>query len=253
MSDGRPDDLTGKVAVVTGGSSGIGAAAVRALAACGATTVIGYNRGAERAEALAKTLPGTGHRALRLAVEDSAGLKAAASAVEDAYGRADILVNSAGTTRRVPHADLDGLDDDTIDLILTTNVRGPFATIRAFAPLLRATGSGVVVSVSSGSAFTGRGSNVVYCASKAAVDTMTISLARVLGPEIRLLCVSPGYVNTGFVPGMSADEIERATQSSPLKRDVSAEDVADAVVACVTHLRRSTGIRVIVDSGRHLV
>ena len=147
--------LKDKVAVVTGGSNGIGAATVRLLAADGANVVICYNKGKERAEALLKELPKADHRILQLTVEDSASVQQTANAVRATYGRADILINSAGFTRPVPHAQLEALDDALLDSILVTNVHGPFAMIRAFVPLLRASGDGVIVNVSSISAFTG--------------------------------------------------------------------------------------------------
>jgi len=154
--------LTGRVAVVTGGSSGIGAASVRRLAAAGARVVVGYNRGLDRAEKLMGALPGTGHCAMHLPLEDSAQIRRVAAAVGSQFGRADILVNSAGFTRMVPHADLEALDDELIDAVLTANVRGPFATIRAFAPLLRSSGNGVIVNISSGAAARGGGSTIIY-------------------------------------------------------------------------------------------
>jgi 3-oxoacyl-[acyl-carrier protein] reductase len=159
--------LAGKVAVVTGGSSGIGAASVRLLAAAGARVVVGYNKGAERAATLIAELSGSGHQAMYLPMENSAQIRKVADAVKDGFGRADILVNSAGFTRMVPHSDLEALDDDLIDSVLTANVRGPFATIRAFVPLLRTTGDGVIVNISSGAAEHGTGSSIIYGASKA--------------------------------------------------------------------------------------
>src|SRR5215472_7224348 len=188
--------LTEKVAIVTGGSSGIGAASARRLAAAGARVVVGYNRGLERAEKLIAELPGTGHCAMHLPLEDTAQIRRVAAAVSDQFGRGDILVNSAGFTRMVPHADLEALDDDLIDAVLTANVRGPFATIRAFVPLLRASGDGVIVNISSGAAQNGTGSSIIYGASKAALNTMSMALARVLGPEIRVVVVAPGMVHT---------------------------------------------------------
>ncbi len=244
--------LAGQVAVVTGGSSGIGAATVRALAEAGATVVVGYNTGAARAAALIASLPPGRHMALPMPMTDSAALDAAAQDVRSGLGRTDVLVNSAAITRRIAHAELDVLDDATIDLILSTNVRGPFATVRAFAPLLRAAPAAVVVNISSMSATSGRGSNLMYCASKGALDTMTVSLARVLAPQVRVIAVSPGTVDTGFIPGITADEIAGIGAHSPLQQVVTAGHVAAAVMAAVLHLPMTTGTRIVVDAGRHL-
>jgi 3-oxoacyl-[acyl-carrier protein] reductase len=249
-----PDQqLQGKVAVVTGGSSGIGAAAVRMLALEGARVVVGYHQGAERAAGIIAKLPGADHRAMQIVLEDSATMQRAANEVRGAFGRADILVNSAGFTKPVPHGNLDALDDALLDRMLIANVRGPFAMIRAFAPLLRERGDGVVVNVSSIAGFTGSGSSIAYCGAKAAVDNMTIALARVLGPEIRLLCVSPGAVNTDFVAGRDHAQLEKLAQATPLKRIVEPDDVARAIMACVLYLKTSTGVKIVCDGGRFLV
>jgi 3-oxoacyl-[acyl-carrier protein] reductase len=252
MTTGNSPSLDGKVAVVTGGSSGIGAASVRLLATAGARVVVGYNKGADRAAALIAELPGSGHRAMYLPMEDSAQIRKVADAVKDEFGRADILVNSAGFTRMVAHSDLEALDDDLIDAVLAANVRGPFATIRAFVPLLRATGDGVIINISSGAAEHGTGSSIIYGASKAALNTMSMALARVLGAEIRVIIVAPGMVHTGFVPGRTEEMMAKAAMATPLKRAVEAHDVALAVMACITHLTHTTGSIVSVDAGRHL-
>jgi 3-oxoacyl-[acyl-carrier protein] reductase len=251
MTENTPP-LAGKVAVVTGGSSGIGAATVRRLAAAGARVVVGYNNGAARAAALIGELPGDGHRPMRIPMEDTPQIRNVAAGVQEEFGRADILVNSAGFTRMIAHADLDALDDELIDAILAANVRGPFAMIRAFAPLLRRSGDAVIVNISSLAASQGTGSNIIYGASKAALDTMSMALGRVLGPEIRVVCVSPGVVNTGFVPGRTQEMMDKAAAATPLKRAVEADDVALAVMACITHLRHTTGSVITVDAGRHL-
>jgi 3-oxoacyl-[acyl-carrier protein] reductase len=244
--------LQDKVAIVTGGSNGIGAATVRALAQAGARVVVGYNTGRERAEKLIGALPGSGHRALHMRMEDTATLQTCAAEVRDAYGRADVLVNSAGFTKPIPHRNLDALDDTTFDAVMTANVRGPFAMIRAMTPLLRATGDAVIVNISSISGFTGSGSSIVYAASKGALDTMTLSLARALAPEIRVVCVSPAAVATDFVAGRGRPQLEKIAQDTPIPRVMEPEDVALAVMACLTHLRGATGTRIVVDNGRHL-
>lgn len=244
--------LAGKVAVIAGGSNGIGAATARRLAAAGATVVVGYNTGAERAAALVAGLPGAGHLALRMPMADSTALRAAAAEVEARLGRCDVLVNSAATTRAVPHADLEALDDDLIDQVLITNVRGPFATIRAFAPMLKRSGDGIIVNISSLAAISGSGSSIIYGASKAALDTMGMSLARVLGPEIRVISISPSAVATDFVPGRSRAAVEKQAAASPLRRVTEADDVALAIMAAVTHLRLTTGSVILVDGGKHL-
>jgi 3-oxoacyl-[acyl-carrier protein] reductase len=152
----------------------------------------------------------------------------------------------------VPHHDLEALDDDLIDAVLTANVRGPFATIRAFAPLLRTSGDGVIVNISSGAGEHGTGSSIIYGASKAALNTMSLALARVLAPEIRVVIVSPGLVHTGFVPGRTEEMMAKAAAATPLKRAIEAHDVALAVMASITHLTHTTGSIVTVDAGRHL-
>lgn len=244
--------LSGKVAVVIGGSGGIGRETCRLLADSGATVTVGYHAGKERAEALVKALPGASHGALPVVLEDSATITAFRDKVLAAHGRADILVNTAGITRPVAHSDLDALSDDLIDGIFANNWRGVFAAIRSFAPVLKASGDGLIVNVSSIAAFTGIGSNIAYCAAKAGLDIMTVSLARALAPEIRLLTVSPGVVDTDFVPGRGQEFKDKAAAATPLRRLTTATDVAQAILSCATQLTFSTGARIIVDGGRHL-
>ncbi len=258
MADVKPGnlgeyDLTGRVAVVAGGSNGIGAATVRRLAAKGATCVVGYNEGAERAQALVASLPGKGHIALRIPMTDTAAIRAAAAEVTAKLGRCDVLVNSAAVTRAVPHSNLEALDDALIDLVLSTNVRGPFATIRAFAPLLKASGDAIIINISSLAAISGSGSSIIYGASKAAMDTMGMSLARVLGHDgVRVISISPSAVATDFVPGRGREVVEKQAASSALHTVTEADDVAVTIMGAITHMRLTTGTVILVDGGKHL-
>lgn len=249
-----PAPLDGKVALVTGGAGGLGSAICRALATAGASVVVGYHRSADAAAGLAAGLPAVagGHCALPAPVTDSAALARLAADIGRCHGRLDILVNCAGTTRFVAHDDLDGLDDALIDDILATNVRGPFAAVRALRPLLAANGAGLVVNISSIAATTAMGSNVMYCASKAALDNMTRSLARALAPGVRVVSVAPGLVDTDFVRGIDAGWRDAQVARTPLGRLAAAGDVAQAVLAAATHLPFSTGIVLPVDGGRAL-
>jgi len=254
-SDFAPAErLDGRVAVIAGGTGAIGIASARRLATLGAHCVLLYRSGsADEAAAHAAALPGSGHRAIRADITDSAALKSAAEQVGAAYGGiAHILINSAGHTKAVPAADLDGLSDELIDDILRANFRGVFATIRAFAPLLKASGDGLIVNISSIAGFTGGGSNLAYVAAKAGIDVVGDALARVLAPAVRVISVSPGVVDSAFVPGRGPDFNAKAAATMPLRRVGTVDDVAAAVQACATTLRYATGTRIVIDGGRHL-
>jgi 3-oxoacyl-[acyl-carrier protein] reductase len=244
--------LDGKTAVVTGGSSGIGAACCRLLAQQGARVVVGYNSGADRAQALVEALPGTGHITLKIPLEEADEHAAVARHVAEVSSKLHVLVNCAGYTQRIPHADFDTLTPALFNSLLLANAGGPYSITRALLPLLRTSGEAVVVNVSSVSAFTGSGSNMAYCAAKAALDTMTMSMARVCGPAVRFVCVSPASVDTGFVEGRSRAELEKKAAQIPLGRVVTPDDVAAAVLACATHLKTATGTRIIIDGGQTL-
>lgn len=251
----HPRSLKDKVVVIVGGAGGIGAAAATMFAEAGARVAITHRPGPDKATAAAAIvlgLSGSGHAAFPADVADTSTLVALHDAVVQTYGRCDVLVNTAGFTKPVAHADLDALDDALIDRMFLVNWRGQFATVRAFAPLLKASGDGLIVSVSSIAGLNGQGSSIAYCATKAGIDVMTKSLARALAPEVRVLGVSPGVVETGFVPGRGAEFNARTAATTPLRRVAQADDVAAAILACATHLTFSTGSTLIVDGGRAL-
>lgn len=248
-------DFDGKVALVTGATGGLGSAICHAFAQGGAQVVAGYNRSAEAAQVLVRGLPGHAevrHLAVAMPVTDSAALERGAAVVARACGHVDVLVNCAGTTRFVPHDDLDALDDTLIDTVMATNVRGPIAMVRAFRQLLEASEQAAVVNISSVAARTAMGSNIAYCASKAALDNVTASLARALAPRIRVVSVSPGLVDTDFVQSMEPAWRDRQASLTPLGRLAYPEEVAATVLAVAGAMPFTTGVAIPVDGGRPL-
>lgn len=243
--------LSGKVALVTGGAGGIGSAISRRLAAAGARLVVTCHQNTARAEALLGSLPGTGHQVAQVSVLDSGGLRELAADLGARHGRLDILVNNAGITRVIPHGDLDGLDDQTFDAIFNTNVRGTFACVRAFRDLLESS-AGVIINISSIAGTTAVGSNIAYCASKAAVDNMTRSLARALAPSVRVMAVAPGWVEGEYASRADPAYLRTQIERTPLGRIARPDDVAQAVLAACTLLDFTTGAIIPVDGGRPL-
>lgn len=244
--------LKDKVAVITGGAGGIGSAISKKLASEGAYVVITYNSNADKATALLNELEGNSHAVFHAPVDDSTGLKRLGDFVEYKYGKLNILVNNAGITTPVAHDDLDGLSDEWIDKIFTTNFRGSFAMIRACKNLLLQVDDALVVNISSVAAVSGIGSNVAYCASKAAIDSMTRSLARALAPKIRVVSVSPGWVMGEYAKNVNPDFLQKQLDATPMNRFANPDDVADAVFALATTLKFTTGSIIPVDGGRLL-
>ncbi|MEV5946583.1 SDR family oxidoreductase [Streptomyces sp. NPDC051993] len=240
-----------RVALVTGSSSGIGAATARRLAESGVRVVIN-SRSREAGEKLAAELPGAVHIQADISVDGEA--ERLVGAVIEACGRLDLLVNSAGTTRFIPHDDLAAASPEVWRDIFDVNVLGVWQTITAAAPHLRASGAGAVVNVSSQAGIRPNGSCIPYAVSKAAVNHLTRLLAKTLGPEIRVNAVAPGFIETPWYEGVEGfAETKRHVESAvPLKRTGTAEDVAEEIV----HLLNAsyiTGDVVFVDGGGNLV
>ena len=248
----RKKMLKDKIAVVTGGAGGIGSAICKKLAEAGASVAITYNSNAAKATALLNELEGHHHAIFHAPVNDSTALKKLAVFIEEKYGKLDILVNNAGITIPIAHDDLESLSDEWIDKIFMTNFRGAFAMVRAFKNLLLGGEGGLVVNISSVAAVSGIGSNVAYCASKAAMDSMTRSLARALAPKIRVVSVSPGWVMGEYAKTVDPAFLQKQLEATPLNRFATPEDVADAVYTLATTLKFTTGSIISVDGGRLL-
>lgn len=243
-----------RVAIITGASSGIGAASAVELARRGWSVIINYARSEAAAQEVAAQCSDA--VTVKADIADDAACRKLAQAALDKWGRIDALINNAGTTKFVGHADLEGLSADDFLRIYRLNVVGPFQMTRACAPALR-TSRGAVVNVSSVAAQLGTGSSVAYAASKAALNAMTYSLARSLGPEVRVNAVCPGFVDTPW--HQQALGIERAKQVAthyaqmvPLKDVARPEDVADAIVWLIEGARQVTGEAIFIDGGLHV-
>lgn len=246
------DNLDGRVAVITGVMGGIGSATAQRLAARGAR-IIGIVRGKlEDAQAALDRLPNNHlqHLALLADVTIKEQIKDAFEVVAK-IGRCDILVNTVGQTRRIPHTELHLLSDSFFDAMLTSNLRSYFTVIRTFAPLLKSTPESVIINIGSmAGQGSGTGSNLAYCAAKAGIDSLTRTLSASLAP-VRVMGVSPGALQTKFVPNPAPGYYDNIAKGTPLQRAGTVEDVAAAVEACTTLLRFTTGNVIAIDGGRN--
>jgi 3-oxoacyl-[acyl-carrier protein] reductase len=235
-----------KVAIVTGGNSGAGEATALELA----------KRGWQVAVMSRSKFQKEGILSVQGDVAQDADCRRAAKTVLDKWGRIDALVNCAGTTKVVKHDDLEGLSADDILGIFRVNLVGPYQMIRACAPALKKA-RGCVVNVSSVASILGTGSSIAYAASKAALDTMTFSLARALGPDIRVNIVAPGFMRTSWWIGLlgadgAAEQERRYAERAPLKAAPEPPDVAEAICWLLEGARRVSGQIIYVDGGMHI-
>lgn len=254
-------DFEDKIVLVTGASTGLGAALAVGAATRGAKAVIlNYARSAAEAEATAAVVRAAGAEAVIVQgdVSEDADCRAIVAAAEK-FGRIDALANNAGVTKFAPkHGDLDALSRDDFEHLYAVNVIGPFQMLRAARPLLEASERAAVLMVSSIAGVAGIGSSVAYAASKGALNTMTLSLARVMGPKIRINAICPGFIDTPWHGKLMPDEYvdkmrENSKRATPLQAASTAEDIADTGLFFLSDASRHvTGETLIVDAGLHL-
>jgi 3-oxoacyl-[acyl-carrier protein] reductase len=255
----------GLCAIVTGSASGLGAATAAILSRSGARIVVNYSSSKQEAEQTADLCRSAGGEVIVVQGDvsrDEDCRKIVAAAAN--WGRLDALINNAGTTKHVPHHELDGLSADDFQRLFGVNSIGPFQMVRAARPLLeagaKASGhASAVVNVSSVAGISGIGSSVAYAASKGALNTMTISLARALAPSIRVNAVCPGYIDTPwFTKGRGVEAAAKVRETIiakvPLKRASTAEEVANVVCFLASaQSSNMTGEIVRIDAGMHLI
>lgn len=241
------------VVLVTGSATGVGRATAVRFAQKGYAVVVNYSRSEEDAKETVRLVESTGMRALliRCDVSDDSQVRRMFETVDEEFGRLDVLVNNAATTAFVPHRDLDAMTTDDWDRILNVNLKGPFFCTRAASPMLRASGKGVVVNVSSVAGIAGQGSSIAYCASKGALNTMTKSLAVALAPEIRVNAVCPGPIDSRWLRNvMSEADLQARTADFPIPRPAQPDDISDAILYLATGTTLTTGQLLVVDGGR---
>ncbi len=241
-------------ALVTGSASGIGRAAARRLARAGYDVAINYSRSGDAAARTLAELDRLGghHLAVRADVSDDAAVAALVAEVGEAFGRLDALVNNAGMTSPTPPDDLDGVDLAEWDRVFAVNVRGLFQVTRACAPRLRAAG-GSVVNVASIVGLRPGPQPLAYAASKAAVVSLTRTLSRVLAPEVRVNAVAPGWIAGDWMERTLGDNygrlMERRATWTPMKRNVTEDDVAETVYSLISSHPFVTGETIVIDGG----
>ncbi len=245
--------LDARVAVVTGGGTGIGRATSIALAREGARVAVNYSRSEEEAFETVEEIEDLGGRAVAVQADVSQ-----LGQVEDMFDRvraelglADILVNSAGRTFFIPYDRLEDVTEEIWDGIFAVNVKGIFFCCRAAAAHMMQKGAGSIVNIASISGMTGDGSSVPYASSKGALITLTKALARAYAPEIRVNAISPGVVETRWVEAQE-DFVRRSIETTPLGRNATAEDVAEVALALIASAGFVTGTNIVVDGGRSI-
>jgi 3-oxoacyl-[acyl-carrier protein] reductase len=251
--------MSKKVCVITGSSSGIGAASAILFSQRGWNVCINYSREVAAAENIAAACKERGADVLleRCDVSDNAQCVQFAARVKAHFGRCDALVNNAGTTKFVELKNLDGLDAVDFQTIYGVNLIGPFQMIRAFAPMLNDAQSAAVVNISSIAPLIGGGSSLAYIASKGALNALSLALARVLGPKIRVNVVAPGMVDSPWLRnGLGPERFELMLRSyesaSALETLVLPEEVAETIYYLGALAAKTTGEVHVVDGGRRV-
>jgi 3-oxoacyl-[acyl-carrier protein] reductase len=244
-----------KAALVTGGATGIGRSAVLALARAGFDVAVNYSSSetAARETAADAEKLGAGTLLVRCDVSDEAGVRAMLRAVEQKFQRLDVLVNNAGTTASWKPRDLDTLSLEEWDRVFAVNVRGLFQVTRAALPLLRKGENPSIINKASIVGLRPGPQPLPYAASKAAVVNLTKTLAWNLGPEIRVNAVAPGWMEGDWMKRMLKDKygelMEKRAKATPLKRVVTADDVAETMMGLILSNRFVTGEVIVIDGG----
>jgi 3-oxoacyl-[acyl-carrier protein] reductase len=242
-------------ALVTGASTGIGRSAAIALAKSGYNVVINYSRSEEAAKMTARAAEVAGANTLlwRADVSDDAAVRALVSAIEESFGRLDVLINNAGTTIDVEPKNFEAMTVEAWNRVFAVNVLGVFLVTRAAAPLLKKSPNGCIVNTCSIAGLRPSAQPLPYAASKAAVANLTKTLANALGPEIRVNAVAPGWIEGEWMKRTLAENYQglmaRRAKYTPLKRCCTEDDVADSMLSLILHNRFVTGEILIVDGG----
>lgn len=243
--------IEGSCTVVIGGTGGVGTRLCRALVEAGGNVAIGYLRSQEKAESLASDLSALGPKviAVQADIDTQAGIDKLLGQALDEFGRIDVLVHTAGINKLIPHGDLESLDEEIWNLIIHSNLTGPFLAMRSVVPIMKRQGQGRIVNVTSIAALAPLGSSIAYAVSKAGLTHLTRCFAKAFGPEVLVNSVAPGMMaGVGMVADFPASAAEGYSNSSALGRTTGVDDVVDAILTLIK-TDSITGQALAVDAG----
>lgn len=249
-------DLSGKTAIVTGSAVGVGRQTALDLAKRGCNVVINYSRSEDDAREAVGLVEQAGGTALlvKADISDDEQVRAMVRQAVERFGGLHVLVNNAAVTHFVNFADLDGMKSEMWNDIFAVNVKGAFFCARAAAKAMKESGGGAIVNVASVAGQRAIGSSIAYAASKAALINMTVGLARVLGPEIRVNAVAPGFIETRWLRNGLGEQIynlakEAETKRAPLKGVCTPEHVSQVILSLIENADLVTGQCITIDGG----
>ena len=243
-----------KVVLITGGATGIGKAIACAFARRGFSVIIHYHKSEKEADVTLKIIKEMGRTAVKICADviDQNQVKRMFQKIKKTFGHLDVLVNNAGWTTFIDLKSLDKITEKIFNYIIDVNLKGVFLCSREAIPLMQVVKDALIINIASTSGIDGKGSNMIYCAAKAAVISLTKSFAQTFGPHIRVNSIAPGFTNTKFIKSIPHTYLKREKDATPMKRFATPEDIAKVALALYDEMFFVNGQTIIIDGGRAL-